>query len=99
MLENLRVLGGGSARAHLPRFFCSKCERVISHLECLALSGAPNARNFSGVCCRFCGFGKHLPVNFPAFVVGFAEADHICRKILRRLWSFWPRLMLAHPSP
>ncbi|KXA21006.1 hypothetical protein HMPREF3208_00681 [Gardnerella vaginalis] len=24
MLENLRVLGGGSARAHLPRFFCSK---------------------------------------------------------------------------
>ncbi|WP_155114702.1 hypothetical protein HXT52_04455 [Gardnerella sp. KA00288] len=34
---------------------------------------------FSGVCCRFGWFWKHLPEICTAFVVVLALADHICR--------------------
>ena len=35
--------------------------------------------NFPGVCCRFGRFGKHLPGEFPAFVVVLSLCGNICR--------------------
>ena len=72
--------------------YCSKCGEFVSRLECLSYFSAPNVRVLSRIWRVVAGLSLQTCATFPAFVVGFAEADHICRVFLWRLLSVLPKL-------